>query len=1419
MPVNQYFNAPSMAGYDDYNGPGFSNFGQFVNNPYSTSHYANTMRYSVTPFQAFTMRTFGNYGSPPPGVDAYDYYNRVNRAADRFNRYANPFTSGYGAASAAMSLTRGVASLAMISPGIVGGLGSWMGYQGAGNAAERFSNFAMGTNFNFFANAGGSMGGAIGEGFGSIAGRLGGTYATAAQESAVGGLTSFASKWRTTLGKDTTRMITGAARTIQQRGILGGFGQMLGRGIGRAGTMMGGMLLTGWLMGEAQHRLENAMFGIDYQEEQSADTFERMGNRIFGSTSRSSHRKLGEEIAKGIRHQAVTDVSTSGGFAATIAGAFGVDSFMGRAIAGDDINKRIKEKTAMFGLLGQSGMLGTSKSSESFLKKAEEFEKALKKVSDALGQTATQALDTAKVLASQGIRAPGQMATAGRTTALTSFMTGQSHQQVLAMSSVGTESFRGTGYGANVGFDIAQDVMQRTQIASERMGGKWADVEYQMRGRDSTNAAMIRVMSKMANSSPMRHLLLAGAFTTDKHGVTRLRKGGLDTELLDRVARGEAFIDKDQASLARLRYEGLDNNEMRQEVDLQLEQYMRGMDSRKLMGLVYSRAKAAGYKGGMKSYFVQQLKREGYSATVSDRMAEAMTMDITATRATARMELQQRQAVANQLRKSTYSSFAEKIPVLGGIFKSMSSTLGLGPEGSNVLGGVFAGAMVGGGTFGIPGAVVGGIAGGGAALTMSMPDTFSYTERVGYGAAITGGTVAALKGLSMLPTLASPAGGLLAGAGVIAGALPFVAAGTYGGEKVGAYFTKQILGERKGTKLLRGTDVKSGVWKTVSSAIAGGGIAGLLALAAGAVGVTVAAAPAAIIGGIGAGTYALYNHVTGAKKRLAEDAAANLDVTIGASRGAETLQQNASAYYSSLMQTYGEDGPLSAARAEAGRLSEAQNVTADPGLAKNMADMAGKISVEMATGKYSYTDTFNRRRSRSDSSRWNRLDSWLDKKIGRRQSAAGNIESMLFLTSGKWHSGAAEAARKAGRPLNIDERKSLTRSFLAETTIKAGTQAHQSLENLKAFYSGLKTPEAREAFLQTIGEKKITSSTGDVIYASAKAFFENEVSKDLGRAGDTQATVLAGINESLKLGEGYELRAQESTEVLAMLYASKRQEGETEEEFKVRREKVMSGVSERIGKDRATLLSGVVSTYLDQPEEMGLVMKDGKVVKGRQKAGTRFANLERRMFYLAEGGRREMLKSAAKTWAAQKKETLGMQAASTVEDLMMKSIGGRFTAVAETLKKKAPILKDLKDESAKGYIEGLGTTVDMLNEMKGMTGEQAQEFLETVYKGNAPRAVKKKISSIIAAKGFMGKGSTFDDKKIDAIFKQVTPELMGAALKGEQIAGEKKQDGKPMTKDEAQIKVLDKLNTVLEKLDKKLETDEKRAQSGLFGLW
>lgn len=623
-------NPYQLADYQGYNAQG-----------YDTSAYAGVRVVDgLTPFSAWFRYNIFDYGGAPQGMQLGDYSERLHELSKRFSNYGVYSTAATGASyglGLAFTFPDIAHAVATGASAVLGGkpLGQGGVVNRAIDSALKFNPFSL-TNKalmapvnEIFASYIPSVANTFGEAVTGVFDRFGnlGTAVSAQFDALVEGVK---------LGEDAAKdgMLQKMARSIKSfrpEGAASGGKLAYLAQAGKLPFALASSLASFALLSTAtdtvlQGGLNAIGVGIDVEQERISDTFEALSNRVLRGGSKQDAKDFAKEMAQEIRTRSFLDAEPVG-----LLGRFRIaDDFMGRALGGWSALEAMNTKTAQYGLMAESGLLTKSSSAEEFINKADAMYAAISKLGEALGQTTTKAMETARVLKSQGISDPLGISKAGDLISTTAGISGYSHAQVMSVASEATEAFRGSLFSSDAAYGIANDVIRRTSLGQRLVGDKAYDKAlFENRGFDSMNVNATRTMAAVVNSREMRQMLVASMYEQTDTGFRF--SGSVNEDELARAASGKSFLtNRDALGLLNSNFAGLSQSQMR-EAERNISKFSSNLSAGQLNNLVGAIAIRHGYGDdtqGRQNMFDTIFRQQGMSPETAYAMAQMMTVDI-----------------------------------------------------------------------------------------------------------------------------------------------------------------------------------------------------------------------------------------------------------------------------------------------------------------------------------------------------------------------------------------------------------------------------------------------------------------------------------------------------------------------------------------------------------------------------------------------------------------------------------------------------------------------------------------------------------------------------------------------------------------------------------------------------------------------
>ena len=646
------------------------------------------------------------------------------------------------------------------------------------------------------------------------------------------------------VGSNAPSLFSRAASYIQNRGAIAGLARSGARIAGGLGLALGYFAVTGAALDFATSGVTNALWAGEDATTDAALQFTALKDKIFNNSGKVGAEKNAEAIAEAIRTKAAMET--------------GVTTLGTRAAFGKTLDTAIQKKSALYGLFAQYGLTGKSSSADEFIKKAEALEQAVSKLSKAFGATTSRAIDMVRVLKSQGIGTDNLVA-AGNQTLLTSGVTGYTTKQVMSIQSHGSEAMRGTMFDATLGVSIANDVMRKTAIAGEG-NPAWQKTLFALRGRDSTNVMLTRMMSSLAKSTDVRRAFIASLY--EQEGDRYVYTGRVNQEALSAaLSGGKSYImDRSTQDLLTSRYQTELTREQRSAADLNIQQATSKMSASQFNTMLSGVFNAAGYKSkeaGLAVYFTKQ----GLSPQVAASLAKAMAKDTSTSTLAAQFKIDAMRQLNNKLASSNISTSILSavgdnlsLGMLGTLasYAGKASSYMFGRQAGAAEAGAFAGATV--------------IAGLGSAAAMpalavagtvyAAGSAYANRQTISRITGLSNNTVGGVLGntaIGMSPALlgGGAAIGAISGLGYIAGGATIM--GGYLGGKAGSTHVGNLLARGLGYTSVKdvyrkGHSLGAGILRTAGGSIGGAAVVGAGAFMLGALSLPVVAA-GAVIGG------------------------------------------------------------------------------------------------------------------------------------------------------------------------------------------------------------------------------------------------------------------------------------------------------------------------------------------------------------------------------------------------------------------------------------------------------------------------------------------------------------------------------------------------------------------------------------------
>jgi len=607
------------AGYNPYY---LSDFNNYNAQAYDNSGYGNYNNFNtISPFSAWVQNNITGLGAPPPGMTAGAYGERMQTLSDRFSKY--------GAYSAAFTGASYLGSMAFMFPDVthaaLTGVSAAIGGAPLGHGG--LLNRALGGVLS--ANPIGILNSAFNLPIDAASQAFLQPNATKLGAGLMRGLDTFGG-----MGSSLSANLDSIIGGINEKGWLGG----IKTGINAAGSKSAFLarafelpfkVATGFaayaaVAGVTDTFLQgalNAAVGVDIEQDKISDTFESLSSRVLYGGSGHNAKSFAKEMAKEIRQRSFADATPTG-----LMGYLGIsDTVVGRFTGGWSAISEMQTKTAQYGLMAESGLLSKSGSADEFIKKADAMYAAIAKLGDALGQTTTKAMETARVLKSQGISDPLGIANAGSAIATSAAMSGYSHNQVMAIASEATEAFRGSLFSSDAAYGLANSVIRKTALAPNLIGSQAYDkLLYENRGQDSMNVNLTRTMAGVSNSHEMRQMLIASMYKRTKTGFEFT--GSVNASEINNAVSGNSFLnDENTLALLNSNFQGLTQSEMRA-AERSLSKFSSNLTGADMQNAFGAFAKRRGYSN-QQDMFETIFRQQGMSPDAAFNMAKIITAD------------------------------------------------------------------------------------------------------------------------------------------------------------------------------------------------------------------------------------------------------------------------------------------------------------------------------------------------------------------------------------------------------------------------------------------------------------------------------------------------------------------------------------------------------------------------------------------------------------------------------------------------------------------------------------------------------------------------------------------------------------------------------------------------------------------------
>lgn len=633
-----------------------ANFGQFNNQGYSTSPYANAYMPSMSTAQAaWISATTSAYKSPYSGLTNLEYMEQVRQRSQMFWDQAaikGANAVAYGTGFLYFNAGSAFQSVGKLLGGKTGGALEAFGNSGEWgmaprllwhNGVKRFTNAfadslsepigqgmsrAAGSFMNKIADWRG-LSGTAREAFidapkntmaGYFNSMAGGSLETMAETFAGKAPVSLTAKGpifpnaeeaaRFGVKEFKGNLFSNAAAYTKKHGVLAGAAKSGARIMGGLASTMGYFMATGAALDFAIGGTENLLTAGNFEQQESALNFQAMKGKIFDSRGQDNAKVYAQEIAKAIKEQVVQET--------------GIKGSVNRFLFGHQLGEGIEKKSSMYSLFAQYGLTGKSSNADEFLSKARQLEKAVESLSKTFGKTASQAVDMIRVMKSQGIK-DANLIKAGKSLQLTSDISGYSAEQVMSIQSHGSEAMRGTMFSSELGVGLANQVMRRTAIASE-MDESWNKALYTFRGKDSANVLLTKTMGDLARSRDVQGMFVASMFKNAGRGYEYT--GKVDYNALNNAISGSgSFItDRDTQAMLISRFENLTTAQQNQ-ASIQIQRATKQVGASGMMKLIGSSYTANGFNSA-EAGLVAELINRGVPPEEAAAAAKAMTRNV-----------------------------------------------------------------------------------------------------------------------------------------------------------------------------------------------------------------------------------------------------------------------------------------------------------------------------------------------------------------------------------------------------------------------------------------------------------------------------------------------------------------------------------------------------------------------------------------------------------------------------------------------------------------------------------------------------------------------------------------------------------------------------------------------------------------------
>lgn len=644
----------------------FASYGQFNNTAYDNSVYGDYHSFNqITPFSAWGQKNIWGISTPPPGMSYGAYQDRINVLSDRFTNYAIPSTIG----SAASIFGAGMFMYSDLMSGSLDLAGRLTGSSALTRAGASMSALAdtygglstkLASSIHaplkyMFAEPAGQLIGTFGDDLVNIGNKFGGTFlgnfnnfGSYVSQGTQRHVENFLTWWHGGADKAKT-----AIEAFRGTGTLGWLGTKaisaplyLGASIA---TFMGMQAILGTAI---QGGINASGVGIQYEQDKISDTFEGLSDRVLSGPSGYKSKRFAADIAQHIREKSFGDAERSG-----IMSYLGIsDTTMGRFTGGWAAIKDMQTKTAQYALMAESGLLTKSNSAEEFIKKADAMYAAINKLGEALGQTTSKAMETARVLKSQGLAAPHEIANAGSSISTSAGMSGYSHNQVLAITGEASEAFRGTIFGQDMAFNMANNILRKTSVGASAIGDNAFDkLSYTLRGKDSMNVFGVKVASELYNASEIKSMMIASMFEETQNGFRYT--GKINSAALSAALNGENNYLTDSGTLGNLNsIFGLKDRTTQRAAERAMTDYSNNLSYPQMQKFISAVGRMRGYESDIELWD-QRFREQGLDPTSARNMAKIFTADTRIQESNYAYFEQKQQQLSNYLEKENTKKY------------------------------------------------------------------------------------------------------------------------------------------------------------------------------------------------------------------------------------------------------------------------------------------------------------------------------------------------------------------------------------------------------------------------------------------------------------------------------------------------------------------------------------------------------------------------------------------------------------------------------------------------------------------------------------------------------------------------------------------------------------------------------------------